>query len=497
MPKIIGNTTATPNPRPDWNQTDETKADFIKNKPTILTEEDVVELIGVNGGTGSTGGGMSIVVTDQLPTENINDTTLYLVGGVTNAIPSATDDMDDIFNNTGYKNNAKWSQSLGEDVPAEGIDITGYIPVKAGDTIHLENIGINRTDVDNPCILFFINEDYYKAYRSYYANELEDIIPIWENNTLVGFEVPPTTTPITHMRIQAAGINENSIIFINWEENNIYTEYIYVNGEWEQVGGNTKVPYELTQQVRLNTKARHTHNNGVILDKFNIDENDDITFNGKTLAEKDELANYRLAKDIISSAEVQYSNSLLENDRTRLKFALDEIVTDVKTSLPTLESNSHTHGNQESILDKLSLDDNGGLLFDEKPITSDGSGGSTTIDPRVTMAQTVIALLENTENLVCFDSPEVASDEFGGFANAIFELKSEGYKLFYAPPKAGTLTYVDAFHYESVSMKVTDGEIYEFYGDPNAEHPSGLGAICYNKYAGTDILVFFKTKLLN
>ena len=30
---IIGNTTATPNPRPDWNQTDSKKADFIKNKP--------------------------------------------------------------------------------------------------------------------------------------------------------------------------------------------------------------------------------------------------------------------------------------------------------------------------------------------------------------------------------------------------------------------------------------------------------------------------------
>lgn len=39
MAKIIGNTTATPNPRPDWNQTDETKADYIKNKPTVLTEE--------------------------------------------------------------------------------------------------------------------------------------------------------------------------------------------------------------------------------------------------------------------------------------------------------------------------------------------------------------------------------------------------------------------------------------------------------------------------
>ena len=37
---IYGNTTATPNPQPDWNQTDSTKADYIKNKPVIpnLTE---------------------------------------------------------------------------------------------------------------------------------------------------------------------------------------------------------------------------------------------------------------------------------------------------------------------------------------------------------------------------------------------------------------------------------------------------------------------------
>ena len=55
MSKIIGNTTATPNPRPDWNQTDDTKADYIKNKPTVLTEEDVVELITENGGVGGSG----------------------------------------------------------------------------------------------------------------------------------------------------------------------------------------------------------------------------------------------------------------------------------------------------------------------------------------------------------------------------------------------------------------------------------------------------------
>lgn len=50
MAKIIGNTTATPNPRPDWNQIDETKADYIKNKPIILTEDQVKDLIDQFGG---------------------------------------------------------------------------------------------------------------------------------------------------------------------------------------------------------------------------------------------------------------------------------------------------------------------------------------------------------------------------------------------------------------------------------------------------------------
>ena len=33
---IIGNTTATPNPQPNWAQDDPTKADYIKNKPIIM-----------------------------------------------------------------------------------------------------------------------------------------------------------------------------------------------------------------------------------------------------------------------------------------------------------------------------------------------------------------------------------------------------------------------------------------------------------------------------
>ena len=49
MAKIIGNTTATPNPRPDWEQTDETKADYIKTSTGFstkgATKEDVALMV--------------------------------------------------------------------------------------------------------------------------------------------------------------------------------------------------------------------------------------------------------------------------------------------------------------------------------------------------------------------------------------------------------------------------------------------------------------------
>lgn len=52
MTKIIGNTTSTPNPRPDWNQTDETKADYIKNKPAIPNVDQNYSAKSVNAQSG-------------------------------------------------------------------------------------------------------------------------------------------------------------------------------------------------------------------------------------------------------------------------------------------------------------------------------------------------------------------------------------------------------------------------------------------------------------
>ena len=47
MAKIIGNTVGVPNPQPDWNQADPTKADYIKNKPAIGGGDGAIGLDGI------------------------------------------------------------------------------------------------------------------------------------------------------------------------------------------------------------------------------------------------------------------------------------------------------------------------------------------------------------------------------------------------------------------------------------------------------------------
>jgi hypothetical protein len=42
---IVGIPIGSPTTKSDWAQTDETKSDYIKNKPTILTEEEIIDLI--------------------------------------------------------------------------------------------------------------------------------------------------------------------------------------------------------------------------------------------------------------------------------------------------------------------------------------------------------------------------------------------------------------------------------------------------------------------
>ena len=64
--EVVGNTTATPNPQPDWNQTDSTKADFIKNKPN----KEVQNITSIDA---------VYDTVDDLPTDKGNGTTLLVL----------------------------------------------------------------------------------------------------------------------------------------------------------------------------------------------------------------------------------------------------------------------------------------------------------------------------------------------------------------------------------------------------------------------------------
>lgn len=81
MAKIIGGAATTTMPVPDWNQTDSKKADYIKNKPTKLSNPNAITFTGAATGTydGSAPltvnipeGGASITVDDAFDPESTN-----------------------------------------------------------------------------------------------------------------------------------------------------------------------------------------------------------------------------------------------------------------------------------------------------------------------------------------------------------------------------------------------------------------------------------------
>ena len=80
---IIGNTTATPYPRPDWNQTDSSKADYIKNKPVLSkvattgSYNDLKDKPDSPGG----GGGSTTNSINYSDIDNTLDCGIYLVDG--------------------------------------------------------------------------------------------------------------------------------------------------------------------------------------------------------------------------------------------------------------------------------------------------------------------------------------------------------------------------------------------------------------------------------
>lgn len=234
MAKIIGNTTATPNPRPDWAQTDETKADYIKNKPNtgkifeVSNEDGILTLkqsdamceegkpgndgitphIGENGnwyiGEADTGiaasGGSEVLV---VQTTGDSETAVMSQKATTNAIQEAVSDVNSAFDVRTSPNLLNMETATigtgmaanGKTYSGAGYLLTDYIPVNEGDILTYQCVYNNEPRMVKP-------------FRWVCAfNENKEILSAKGSNTpLDAYTVP---SEVAYVRLTCSSGNQN------------------------------------------------------------------------------------------------------------------------------------------------------------------------------------------------------------------------------------------------------------------------------------------------
>ena len=118
--------------------------------------------------------------------------------------------------------------------------------------------------------------------------------------------------------------------------------------------GTERLSRSLAAEIALNTAARHSHDNKLVLDKFAESKDGKPTYDGKALGGGGGMS---------TAEDVSYTNAALPNIST-VGGALDELV-----------PNSHTHENKD-ILDKLSAS-NGKLQYNGSDVGLKGDKGDT------------------------------------------------------------------------------------------------------------------------
>ena len=147
-----------------------------------------------------------------------------IINWITNSINSDGTPFVGTNGEKGYKTNTRISISSGNESTsnATGIEVTGFIPIKLGDTIYIKGITINKNNT-NQTIAFY-NSDFVQtktggvAQGGCYtgdifgdvAGELKSVVATTANMTNNNFN-----KDVAYIRISAAEINENSIITIN------------------------------------------------------------------------------------------------------------------------------------------------------------------------------------------------------------------------------------------------------------------------------------------
>ena len=131
-------------------------------------------------------------------------------------------DCTNVLTSIGYKQNTRYSTTNDDDIISYHWDISGYIPIKAGDVIRLKNVEWYPSDENDGrgALYWYFTSMKYRSKQS--VNTAEDIAkwnPVYdEYGSIVQITVPDDIGTTTgYLRIGCQGINSTSVITVNEE----------------------------------------------------------------------------------------------------------------------------------------------------------------------------------------------------------------------------------------------------------------------------------------
>lgn len=211
--------------------------------------------------------------------------------------------------------------------------------------------------------------------------------------------------------------------------------------------GTERLSHSLAAEIALNTAARHSHDNKLVLDKFAESKDGKPTYSGKEIGGGGGTS---------TAEDVSYTNTQLPK------------VANVKTALDALVPKSHSHANKDT-LDKLSVS-NGKLQYNGSDVGLKGEGLDVS---RATVGQIVkISAVDNSGKPTAWepaDLPDITKSEnvsMPAYTNQIpistdsngNIFNGTGYKTGYYLSSSGA-EVSDGVHIVSGFIPVTKGDI--------------------------------------
>lgn len=133
----------------------------------------------------------------------------------TNVLPTSINTDGSVYNGVGYKANTRWSTSSDTETSDDGIFLSGYIPVREGETIYLKNITMDKNNSNTrQCGVLFFSE-MSQEYGYHEATNLTNYnSAVWDDNgILTQFTIVGET--IQYIRLQASYMGVDSVVTIN------------------------------------------------------------------------------------------------------------------------------------------------------------------------------------------------------------------------------------------------------------------------------------------